>query len=252
MKVISFLLKGKMAHFRRYYSNSSSLSYTLPPRTTITGIIAGILGYKRDSYYELFSLEKCNIAIGIRQPVKKNVQTLNLLMIKGPNDFRGDKPNPSQTPTEIITPSNIRTGELEYQIWFHHEDEELMNELKDLLNQDVGFCTRGISVALGTAQHLGWIEYLGESEVTEEINGSAKIFSAVPVGNVIELDIKENIGKENYFIIKEELPLEFDRERKLKQKADFLVNLNSQEVEAKIKKAFKLNSGEVITWLEVS
>ncbi|HBM79479.1 MAG TPA: CRISPR-associated protein Cas5, partial [Clostridiaceae bacterium] len=59
MQVISLHFKGKMAHFRKYYSNSSALSYFIPPRTTIIGIVAGFLGYERDTYYEDFSLENC-------------------------------------------------------------------------------------------------------------------------------------------------------------------------------------------------
>ena len=42
MKILTFRLQGKMAHFRRYYSNSSALTYTIPPRTTVLNI-AGLL-----------------------------------------------------------------------------------------------------------------------------------------------------------------------------------------------------------------
>lgn len=44
MKALTFCINGKMAHFRKYYSNSSVLSYLLPPVTTVKGILAGLLG----------------------------------------------------------------------------------------------------------------------------------------------------------------------------------------------------------------
>lgn len=63
MKIIIFELWGKFAHFRKFYTNSSSLSYSVPPRTTIEGIIAAILGYERDSYYEKFNPDNLYVAV---------------------------------------------------------------------------------------------------------------------------------------------------------------------------------------------
>ena len=51
MDLLVFDISGKFAHFRKYYTNSSSLTYLVPPRTSIYGLIAGILGLERDSYY---------------------------------------------------------------------------------------------------------------------------------------------------------------------------------------------------------
>ncbi len=63
MKITVFDLYGKFAHFRKFYTNSSSLTYLIPPRTTIEGIIAALLGYERDSYYDVLSVDKLNIAV---------------------------------------------------------------------------------------------------------------------------------------------------------------------------------------------
>ena len=47
MRGVIFDIEGKFAHFRKIYTNSSSLSYLVPPRTTVQGIIAAMLGYER-------------------------------------------------------------------------------------------------------------------------------------------------------------------------------------------------------------
>jgi CRISPR-associated protein, Cas5h family len=70
-KVLVFDIKGPMAHFRKYYTNSSSLSYLFPPRTVVVGLIAGLLGLpserhtkeKRDIYYEKFDEKRCLVAV---------------------------------------------------------------------------------------------------------------------------------------------------------------------------------------------
>ena len=63
MEILAFNIRGKFAHFRKFYSNSSALSYFIPPRTTIIGLIAGMLGLERDSYYEDFSLDNCDTGV---------------------------------------------------------------------------------------------------------------------------------------------------------------------------------------------
>ncbi|MCX8153608.1 MAG: CRISPR-associated protein Cas5, partial [Candidatus Bathyarchaeota archaeon] len=62
IKLVVFDAKCFFAHFRKHFSTTSSLSYSFPPRTTIAGMMAAILGYDRGAYYTTFSSEKCRIA----------------------------------------------------------------------------------------------------------------------------------------------------------------------------------------------
>ena len=64
MEVLCFKISGKLAHFRKYYANNTAFSFTIPPRTTLMGIVAAAMGLERDSYYELLSSE--NIHFGVR------------------------------------------------------------------------------------------------------------------------------------------------------------------------------------------
>ncbi len=250
MKVVSFKLIGKMAHFRKIYSNSSALSYFLPPRTTLTGILAGLLGYERDSYYDLFNREQCKIAIAITQPIKKNIQTLNYLMIKKAADFNGSQPNHSQTPTELIIPQNIRTGQIEYQIWVSHQNDEIMERLEALITEDV-YRTTGISLALGSAFSLGWIEggsmYTGEVKEKKEV---IPIHSTVPMDQIKELKLDQM--EQKYKVIKEEVPLEFNSDRQITQKGMgyMLVNLNPSPIYAIVGEYVQLSDEKNILWME--
>lgn len=79
--VLAFTLSGRFAHFRKFYTNSSSLSYLVPPRTVIMGILASILLISRDGYYERFSEESCKISAAVAEgcSIKKSVQSVNML-----------------------------------------------------------------------------------------------------------------------------------------------------------------------------
>ena len=63
-KLIAFDIWGDYAYFRRGYTTTSTVSFPFPSRTTIAGLISSILGFKRDSYYDIF--EENNSKIGIK------------------------------------------------------------------------------------------------------------------------------------------------------------------------------------------
>lgn len=60
---IGFDVAADFAHFRKVGNNSAKPSYRIPPRTTVAGLLAGIMGMPRDSYYDLFSPEYSAIAV---------------------------------------------------------------------------------------------------------------------------------------------------------------------------------------------
>lgn len=257
IQVVSFSLHGKMAHFRKYYSNSSALSYSIPPRTTIVGILAGLLGYERDKYYDDFSLEQCKVAVMVRTPIKKIIQTMNLLMIKSQSDLNGSQENHSQTATEFILPQNIRTGEIEYQIWVHHTNSEIMEKMKHLLNPQTSSdaCySLGISVALGTANHLGWLSYHGVQDAEELQNNTMQvgISSVIPIDYVQHISFNESFS---YRLVKEDIPLEFenmDSSRKLSAqgKKNMVINLHNSPIYGCMPTYVHLNSELCITWMQ--
>ena len=256
--VLTFHLKGKMGHFRRYYSNSSSLTYSIPPRTTICGIVAGLLGMERDSYYEQFSLENCNIAVAIRSPIKKQIYKLNLLMIKSSNDLNGSQEFHSQTPTEMILPANIRTDNLHYQVWIHHKEINIMNKLHKTLRKmhyNCGYGSTSIPVSLGTAYHIGWLEYNDKNGKIAGLSRSSEDaleFDSVLPTQLLKDLCFDNIKDGEYQLIREELPMEFDKDRRLTPQGmgDVLINLTSLRIKAQVNEYVELAGNQRIVWLK--
>lgn len=240
-----------MAHFRKVYSNSSSLSYFIPPRTTIVGMIAGLLGYERDSYYDDFNIDRCKIAVGINQPIKKTIQTLNYLMIKKQGDFNASMEYPSQTPTELVIPQNIRTGYLEYQVWINHDDNKILGTLEKNIKDKLVYQSSGISLGLGPAYNLGWTEYVdtyrgkGREDCKPII-----INSVVPMAKVTDLFV-ESIDK-GCKLIKEEIPLEFNKDRQITEGGlgNMIANLSQNQIHANVKSYIELGDKTNIVWME--
>lgn len=67
--VIEFTVRGDWAHFRRIDTTTVKQSYRIIPPTTAMGLIAAMLGYDRDSYYETFATSNAAFAFVIESPV---------------------------------------------------------------------------------------------------------------------------------------------------------------------------------------
>ncbi len=153
--IVVFEMSGRMAHFRKVHTNSSSLTYLVPPRTTLSGIVAAILGLERDSYYEQLGPRNSWLTVSLRTPVRTVMQTINNLFVKSPSDLSGSNGH-TQVPTELVIP---QTGEgvLTYRIYFSHRDSAVMSELVERIAEHKPV----YPVALGTASMLAslhWVE----------------------------------------------------------------------------------------------
>ncbi|MBD3349854.1 MAG: CRISPR-associated protein Cas5 [Candidatus Lokiarchaeota archaeon] len=127
--ILIFDLEGKFGHFKKYYSNVSSLTYQIPPRTVLTGLIASIMGrYPRDTYYEIFSPQNCKLSVRVISPVRKHIECLNYKKNNGVS---------TQVRLEILLPMKEK---IVYRIYFTHFDDKIIAALKQkLLDSDLGY-----------------------------------------------------------------------------------------------------------------
>lgn len=201
-ELITFNLCGKMAHFRKFYSNASALSHTIPPRTTIMGILASIVGLPRDSYYsnskENFEFDKILVGIQIQNKVRKINQKLNYLKVDKANisDFRGFN-NRSQISTELIVPLNIREGIVSYKLYVATEDKA--NPLYQTLKANIKNQYSVFGISLGGANMQGYIQISNKFEIQfsqAESKSKVEICSAIPVSQVEKIHQNSNITLE--------------------------------------------------------
>lgn len=216
MEILSFDVCGKLAHFRKYYANNTAFTYSLPPRTTVMGMLAAVLGYERDTYYERLASAHLRVGLRILCPIKKTFHRLNFLSIKsrgdaleGTGDFTGAGGR-IQTPFEIVSGLNLQHDFVKYRVFLSPgiEDNREFNEIRAaLLGQD-----RRFNLALGTASFSAWIENVRVHEsVKSSINvGLIKMHSAVPSDRIVRLDFRKDDLEGGYNYLEEELmPADF-------------------------------------------
>ncbi len=78
ISIISFRYHAKYGHFRKPYSNVSSLSYPFPPRTALAGLLGAILGVPKAEVPLKFDYRNLKVAVEIEKPIKTITHVTNL------------------------------------------------------------------------------------------------------------------------------------------------------------------------------
>ena len=233
-RLLIFDIRGAMAHFRKFYTNSSSLSYSFPPRTTITGLIAGMLGIERDKYYEKFSCEKCKIGISVRVPIRKIMQTVNYIRTKSLGEINLSA-GPTQIPLEIVLPLTD-DEQLDYRIYFYH-----ITELFDEFRKKLAAKKFVYPPYLGLSEFIAEIRFIDsiEDEGIEILSNSSKPVDIVTPINAEQIQegglIFEYSSGKILQYIKERMPIEFTPERRIKKVGSFIYEKNNNMAQLKIK-----------------
>lgn len=215
MEIIQFDIHGKFAHFRKYYANNTAMSFSIPPRTTLMGILAGVLGLPKDSYYEAFASDKIRIGLAVKTPLKKTFHRLNLLSLKKKgdiktsfdSDFRGMNGR-IQTPFEVVSGQHIQTDEVIYRVFVScfESGKGIFDELSQRLkNKNTHFQT-----TLGIAQFLAYISHTHFFESANEHSAQnewVEFNSAVISDYVSALDFEKKDLQ--HFVEEELLPADF-------------------------------------------
>ncbi|BBL80795.1 type I-B CRISPR-associated protein Cas5 [Rubrobacter xylanophilus] len=230
--LIVFDLCGAYGMFRKFYTNSSSLSYPFPPRTTVAGLIAGMMGYERDEYAEDLGLERCHIALSVRVPVRRVMQQVNYLMTEGhvwtggAGGFDGSK-GPIQVPLEWIFPE-VGYRELRYRIYVTHEDRRWLESLREVLESGAPVYPPylGMSECPGRVEHVASTEDWSLGRRGEELP-----ISTVLPASALSGPPRLGAGTQ---IVKERTPLALDERRRLIAAGDLLYNRAGPHITARL------------------
>lgn len=87
---LSLTVRSTWGHFKRVGRSVTKQTYRIPPRTTVAGMLAAIVGSNRDSYYDVFAADTSAIAI----TSLSDIRTLNI-----PTTGLGTDPKQSVTGT---------------------------------------------------------------------------------------------------------------------------------------------------------
>lgn len=232
-KVLVFDIWGEYAHFRKYYTTTSPLSYSIPPRTAVTGFIGAILGLGKEKYLKHFTKKQAFIAVRLLNPVKKVRISENLIDTENVKRMHLIK-NRTQIRFEFIK-------DPKYRLYFYHTDEGLYALTKNLLADHKSIYTP----YLGISEHIANFEFIGEINTQKRFSEDF-----VEVDSVIPEDPTNKIGFEtNLEYFSETMPIEMDFDRTVVEYKNIMFERNGHRIKAKLKEFWELDNGERIVFM---
>ncbi len=224
----------------------------IPTRTAIAGILGAILGMERElieltekerkilskfyteaelaekSVQEFFGKEKCDIAVQILNPVKKESVGLNLLNTA---TFSIDK----KTMTLNLAKGRTQIGfELlknsKYRIFFAIDKEDIFEELVERIKHK----RHHFSPYLGLAQFTAMVEFVDVVEATFEQNASNDEVEILSVVNMSKIkDENTIIFDKNALYSANNMPIEMNRNREVQEFSEVLIEKNGLPIKIK-------------------
>lgn len=227
-KLLVFDVWGDYAHFRRFYTTTSPLTFTVPPRTALCGLIGAIIGLEKENneYLRNFVTDKACIGLKLLSPVKKVVIAENLINTKD-NYFTLIRKIRHQPRTQI----NFEfLKDPRYRVYFYHTDKEIHQQLKENLEAHKSVYTP----CLGLSENIANFAFVGEFEVkaNSSIDEYVQIDSVLPSEKIVgEKGINFNLEGE-FFSMK--VPIELNLERVVTKYSDLFFEKNGKRIEVKL------------------
>ncbi len=238
-RALVFDIWAEYAHMKKYYTTTSPLTFSIPPKTVVYGILGAILGLDKGDYLNYFQ-KQCMVGIQILSPIKKVRLGLNLINTKA---------SKAQQWNKIAERTQIRTEYLKnpaYRLYIRHVDEELYYKLRDYLQRHISMYT----ISLGLSENLANFSFVGDFELNEVTNNTqmVEISTVFRIDDTIQkgdIDFSEK-GKE-YF--SDRIALEMKPDREVVDYGQVVFERHGKPIRAKPGQYYTLSTGENILFI---
>lgn len=205
MKNLVFDIWAEFGHYKQIYMTTSALSYPIPFKTALYGLIGSIIGLPKETYLDYFQIEgdkpSCMLSIQILSRLRKLRLPVNLLSEPGKR-IKEHKPTNMDF---VLRPK--------YRIFFRHTDENIYFELRSRLETHTTFYTP----VLGLANLIANFRYLGEFESVykEATDDFISIHSIIPQSKLLAFNTDDSFYKNNKIISVAQYALEMKPDREV-------------------------------------
>jgi CRISPR-associated protein Cas5h len=232
-ELLIFDIRGEYGHFRKYNTTTSPLTYSIPTRTAVAGILGAILGMEReirDGVYpegaepvqEFFSKEHSDMAVQIMRPVKKENIGFNLINTKM-SFYDLTRAGRTQIEFELVK-------DVHYRIYLAMEDTAKLDELADRIANKRHQFTPYLGLAQFTAQ-VDFVQRVTANEVAS--NGEfTEIITAV---NMSKLQGEPPVEfQREYFYSANNMPISMNRDREVLEYTEVLIEKNGNPLRVRV------------------
>lgn len=223
-KALVFDLFGDYAHFRRYYTTMSPLTFSVPPGTALRGMLGAILGIDKTLAPEYF--HDIELSLRVVNPIKKVNIPINYIQVTS------DKTTFSRP--KAHKPTNIEfVKDPAYRVYLRTSNEATYTALHEKLSRHESV----YSLSFGISETLANFAFVGEMDIAHIV--ASGVDSLVPLEYVKALP---QTGDFQCFT--EKLPMKMLNDREVIEYREFLFERTGARMLMEIPEAVQLSNGE--------
>jgi len=235
--LLSFEIWGDHAHFKKFYTTTSPLTYEFPPPPTLIGILSAIIGLEKSEYLSYFQ-DPCSyrLSVLLKRPVQKVRWTQNLIDTKGSRRRFWEINNRTQIRIEFL--KNVA-----YRVYFSHTDTAIHDALKERLENHESVYT----ISLGLSELLANYSYNGEVAYREITTSDwILLHSVLPVSRLANEDAIR--FSQNQEIFRVNLPIRMTEDRVVTKRQDVIFERNGNPIQCVVKNLYETENGDRIVF----
>lgn len=238
VEILIFDVWADFAHFKKIYTTTSPLSYSIPPRPTLSGLISAILGLDKLEYLNSFQKKEASITVQLLNPVKK---------IRVATNFIDTKKSMPYLMAKILSRTQIRMEllkDVKFRIFFQHTNNSLFNDAVELIQEHQSVYTP----CLGLSQFIANFEFksVETGQKISNVDKFTRIDSVIPspVNGPLKIDFEPDCE-----YIQEIMPINMLPDRTVSEYSPITFERNAKHINAKGLDCWKLETGENIVFL---
>jgi CRISPR-associated protein Cas5h len=238
---VRFDVSGDLAHFRRPYAITTALTFPIPTRTALCGLIGAILGLPKDESLRYFTDDAAIFGLHLLDQVRMGYLSLNLIDTKDSPNLTNGVPSfrpKSENPHTIMRYEVIKDPR--YRIWFSHA--ELGPRLYEALLEGNAYYTP----CLGLAWMICWLDgepLLLKGELASSPDGTNVAKSVVRSDSIVG-DIE---WADDGIYQRIRMPAEMQPDRTVTRYQEYIVETSGGSVNVSLKESWRLSDGTTVS-----
>ncbi len=246
MKTIVFDVWGDWAHFKKFYTTASPITFHFPPITAVKGLVGAILGLgkeKSDDNFYIRVLDGLMCAVQIKCPIKTFRMGYNWIETKKAKFLSRIPSEKGRYQTVIETVKDPY-----YRIYLAFpEKESMLTELAGLLRKHKSIYTP----YLGISEHLANFRFITETEAQRK---QGKTF--IPIHTVVSIDHLQGNGElaiqiqEGHAYQRDRIPVAMNAERMVTRYESVIYEMNGKPVFVIPREYWELPDGTNISFFQ--
>ena len=227
--VLVFDVWSDYAHYRKIETTTSPLTYSIPTGTALMGMIAAMMGFERDSYYDTLAPSKMKFAIKVLSNPLKKIR-INMAILDTSNSVFPR--SVGKIPRMLIPYEFIHQPKFRVYIWL--KDEILRAKFKQLLIEHKSYYTP----TLGTANMMANFSFVDEYKLEKSDNEFVTSIARMDKGQL-------KIESDSRYII-EKIPIYMNHDRVVQEYAEIIYEITGKHVKMTDSIFYKAGSDTIV------